>query len=261
MSHSVLTEMDKFGFVHHRKLNSLDALLNISDMPDKHPEFIHIAEGDICWNFTKGRQDIYFRHPKYLIDSLSGDEIDKQKSKNTLFMLDDFISNIPKNLRFIIELKTGKGNTFSALKKLVSLLQDVIPNRYWIDAFSLDQLLLVKRYDRSVPTSLHTKLVAGRWILKTAPEIIPISIQSISQLDMIDIITLSYNTSVFACKDSPSAVNRGCSEVFNNNKALILGGLKTPSMFKTAMQSSAKAGYAKFALPMLYEDEFRGHSA
>lgn len=240
--------MDKFGLVHHRALNALATLQNIAKISLQYPNFTHIAEGDICWHFSKGRQDIYFRHPKYLIDNLSSKEIDEQKEKGKLFTLEDFLTNTPNNLNFIIELKTGKGDKLSAFKKLTGMLQETLKNRFWLDGFSVKQLSLIKKCDCTTPTSLHTKLIVGKRILETTPEIFPLNFHDVTKLEIVDIITLSYNTSVFAHHKSVTALEQGCVELFKAQKSLVLGGLKTPAMFNIAMQSSAKAGYAKFSL-------------
>lgn len=245
----VFEELNRFGFVHHRALNSRAAFQAASEAAQERPDLIHILEGDLCWHFDGAQKEFYFRHPDFLTDVLSLQELDAAREHGTLFGLQEIIDSPDPNLRYIIELKTGIGDLTQVMKELAGILQEKLRNRYWLDGFSLRQLRAVKIVDPEVPTSLHTKMVFGDFVLRTAPEFFPLSIHRIRNLLEIDAITLTYKTSLAHWfKFAGATINSTCEKVISNGKVLILGGLTSPDRFLLAAESMAKAGYAKFPL-------------
>jgi hypothetical protein len=254
MSHlpPVFQQMPRFGFVHHRALNSRERFRAALTAAHARPDLCHILEGDLCWHVEGGRRDYYFRHPRRWTDVLDPTQIDAHRADGRLWSLHDALTEIDANVRFIVELKTGRGDTDTAIRDVVGMLQDALPGRYWLDGFSLRLLASVKRANPSAPTSLHTKLVLDSWVLRSAPEVFPLSWHRLATLAEVDAVTLTYSTSPAGLLRWLGATIDGtCRGVTASGKTLILGGLTTPASFDRARSSIARAGYAKFPLSAL----------
>ncbi|MBM83182.1 MAG: hypothetical protein CMJ78_21690 [Planctomycetaceae bacterium] len=248
----VFEEMNSFGFVHHRALNSREKYDSELVTIDARPDLTHVFEGDICWNVTSGRDDFYFRHPTLLWDTLSEDQIDEAREAGQLFLLDDLIEIADPRLRFIIELKVGKGDVGEAMRRLAVRLQDGLKDRYWIDGFSTRLMRLVKSADSGVPTSIHTKGVYGSRVCRTAPEFFPLSFPRLRSLHCVDVITATYKTSSARYfRRFGATIDGTFRAVREAGKTLVLGGVTSPEYFELARNSMARAAYAKFSLSEL----------
>ena len=246
--------MPSFGFVHHRALNSREKYEAELQTIDDRADLTHVFEGDICWNILDGRNDFYFRHPTLLWDSLSASSIDQQRENGSLFELRDLIDIADPRLRFIIELKVGKGDVREAMKRLTGILQDGLKDRFWLDGFSTRLMRYVKDADPSVPTSIHTKWVTSSRVTRTAPELFPFSLPRMEKLDQIDIVTATYKTSPARLfRPFGATIDSAFHGVQKAGKALVLGGVSKPEYFELAHNSIARAGYAKFPLSALAE--------
>jgi len=250
----VFEQLQRFVFVHHRALNGKEMLARAVSLAATRPDLDHAVEGDICWNVSGGRRDFYFRHPRLVSDVLSEREIDEAVERGELFTLTDLLSAPESGVRYVVELKNGAGDLGEAARRIVGLLQEGLRDRFWIDTFSLRHLQAVKAADGTVPTSLHTKLIAGAWLVRTAPEILPLSVHGIASLEDVDAVTLTYHSSAARwLAPFGATIDRTCAGVLRAGKQLVLGGLKTPEMFERARNSPAVAGYAKFPLGQVRE--------
>lgn len=245
---AVFTRMERFGFIHHRALNSPEAFRAAAAQATR-ADVVHVLEGDLCWYAAGGRTCYYFRHPRRLTDTLSPTALDQAQAEGRLVTLEDVLAETTPGLRYILELKAGVGDLRSVLRDVTGRMREAHPERYWFDGFSLRLLAAVKRADPTAPTSLHTKLVWGDWVLRSAPEFFPLSLHRIRSLDCIDAVTLTWKTS--PARLLGASIDAVCRGVRDANKALILGGLTSPSSFEQARASNAVAGYAKFPLSEL----------
>lgn len=246
---TVFADMERFGFVHHRALNSLDAFRAAVRQARTRSDVCHVLEGDLCWDTSGGRRSYYFRHPKWLVDTLPPVEQDRARAEGRLVTLEDVLAERTDGLRFIIELKVGVGDMDAVLRDVTGLLQEAHPGRHWFDGFSLRLLSAVKRANPAAATSLHTKLVWGNWVLRSAPELLPLSLHRLHDLEFIDAVTLTWRTS--PARLFGAGINDACRGVTGLGKALVLGGLTSSGAFEQARASVARAGYAKFPLSEL----------
>ncbi len=246
----VFQGLESFGFVHHRALNSADTLEQAALQARTRPDLEHIVEGDLCWNLHEGDWTFYFRHPDFLTDRLDRAQLEQARERGDLLTLDQVLERPHPHLRYIIELKVGSGPTDQAMAALAGELQrSALAGRYWLDLFSLRLARAVKQADPAVPVSLHTKLVAGGLVLRSAPEFFPLSLHAMAGLSCADAITLTYKTSTARLFSGLGAtIDGSCSGILAAGKVLLLGGLTTPAAFRLASRSRALAGYAKFSL-------------
>ncbi len=251
-SSAVFQDLQSFGFVHHRALNSRDKFNAAAESARLRPDLIHVLEGDLCWHVEGSESIFYFRHPKRLTDVLTLDDLRRQEDEQTLFTLQDLAAAAEEGLRFIIELKVGRGDVQEAMAVLAEQLQEQLAGRFWLDGFSVRLFEAIKSADSTIPTSLHTKVVLGDRVLRTSVDWMPVSVKRLSRLDCIDAVTLSHKTSTARLfRRFGATIDKTCRGVAEAGKTLILGGLTTPNCFQRAMESSAVAGYAKFPLHML----------
>jgi hypothetical protein len=245
----VFADMDRFGFVHHRALNSPEAFRTAVRLAESRDDVCHVLEGDLCWDVSNGRRSYYFRHPKWLLDTLPPAEQDRARAEGRLVTLEDVLAERTPTLRYIIELKVGVGDTDAVLRDVTGLLQEAHPGRHWFDGFSLRLLAAVKRANPAAATSLHTKLVWGGWVMRSAPELFPLSLHRLKGLDYVDAVALTWKTS--PARLLGAGIDAACRGVTGAGKALILGGLTSVKAFEQARASAARAGYAKFPLDEL----------
>jgi hypothetical protein len=97
-------------------------------------------------------------------------------------------------------------------------------------------------------TSPH-KTGLGDWVLRSAPELLPLSLHRLNDLEFIDAVTLTWKTS--PARLFGAGIDEACRGVPGSGKALVLGGLTSARAFEQARASVAHAGYAKFPLSEL----------
>ena len=96
-------------------------------------------------------------------------------SEGVVVRLEDVLDQRFSTIPFVIELKTGKGNTTRALEFILDRLEHSAHGRYWVDSFSPELLAEVKKISPGTPTSLHTRLgVYGPVFVRTSFEPIPV---------------------------------------------------------------------------------------
>lgn len=216
------------------------------------PDLVHVLEGDLCWHLHKDDCFFYFRHPKRLVDVLTPEQIRAKHESGNLFTLDDLVQADQQHLRYIFELKVGRGNLDEVSRRLAGILQAKFHGRFWLDGFSLRLFHAIKTADSTIPTSLHSKIAFGRRVLRTSVDWIPFSLPSLHGLDCVDAVTLTYKTSMARFgRRLGMTIDESCAGIMNAGKNLILGGLNTPEAFARASTSAALAGYAKFPISHL----------
>ncbi|HWA21004.1 MAG TPA: hypothetical protein VG735_01255 [Caulobacterales bacterium] len=235
---AVFQRLAPYGHIHHRALNSFAALDRAERYIATYPEIPQVLEGDVCWNFEAGRRDLYFRHPSYVVDSLTTAEIDRQKGAKQLVTLDDLLARHAAGKHYVLELKVGRGDAEIALRTLVETMQQHCRDQFWIDGFSLRLAQTIKRIDPSVTTSLHTELAAARHVLLDAPEWPPLRIVKLADVCGVDAIAIRK-------RFSGAHMARACAAVQRHGFALVLSRLFTPRDYELSRQWGAVAGYPK----------------
>ncbi len=249
---SVFEASDRFCFVHHRALNSRAALRAALAAMQTRPDLSHAFEGDLCWDFEDGRADIYLHHPWFVWDGLSPARRARDTGDGPTVSVDEILASPTPGVRYIFELKVGRGDRARAMQSLVERLEAAIPGRYWIAAFSVPLLGLVRRASAAAPTSLHTPAVWGARVLNVSPEWPLLTIPRIADLSEVDSVTMNYRFSHASWLSwAGCSVESVCREVAANDKALILGGCTSPALFERASRFAAVAGYAKFPIARL----------
>lgn len=242
--------MRRFAFVHHRALNSAVELAIAAQAARRRPELAHVVEGDLCWHEAGGRCEFYFHHPIRLTDTLPLEVIQRGAADRTLHTLEDVLRAPDPELRYVFELKVGVGDPERAVAALIERLEAAIPDRYWIDAFSLRLLATVKRINPRVATSLHTRFMLGRWVLRSAPELLPLSIHATDGLPNVDAVTLTYKYIAHRMLRA-TELSTPPRLLRTPDRPLVIGGLPSPEAFELARRSGAVGGYAKFPLDHL----------
>ena len=242
----VFSSISPYGFVHHRALNSHQAINAAAALVLEYPNVRHVFEGDVCWNFQNGREDLYFRHPHYVVDTLGPVEFDRQRAAGEIFTIEDLIEMAPDGVHFIIELKVGRGSKMRAIRRLCELLQQNLKNRFWIDAFSPRLLRMVKKVDQSIPTSLHTERVSNGHVWIDAVEFPPIRWCALSKLKGVDAISIRK-------RFGTEFMREACASVQAAGFQLILSRLKTMADYEFSREASAIAGYPKVPIHDIFE--------
>ena len=245
---NVFDKIRPYGFIHHRALNDFTKLNKARSLATKHPQHSHILEGDICWNFENGREDLYFRHPSFIIDSLSSKKIDKALADKKLVTFDILDELAKENVFLIIEFKVGRGDKYKAIDKMVRLLEKQFQGRYWIDGFSLTLLEYVGKNHPDVPLTLHTELVLNGYALIAAPELSLPKFKRIKGLKSIDGIAIRRH-------GSQKFMQRACQSVLDNCKILILSRIHDIQQYKFSRYCFARAGYVHGDLSELFDME------
>lgn len=234
-----MTVFDKFrgyGFIHHRALNSRAALKEALRLVAAHPSRTHILEGDLCWDFSPGNELFYFRHPNFVVDKLPAAEVRAGLDRGSLIGLGDLEAIRPTAAFAVLELKVGRGDARAVLRKLVRILEDRLPGRCWIDAFSLSLLEYVKSYSADVPVTLHTEMVHRQRVLVGAAEWPPARLKRISSLRDVDGIAIRR-------RGSDNFMAKACRDVHDAKKTLIISRIHTLDEFESSKRWGAKAGY------------------
>lgn len=244
---------DSFGWIHHRFLNNLEWLDALVTHAGKRPDYVDMAEGDVCWFRDDGKYVFYMWHPKVLAP-LSAEEARAGLASGELHRLEDVLEDKYAEIPFVVELKTGDGPDGEAIPEMVRRLEERRPGKYWIDSFSPRQLALVKQTAPGALTSLHTRLVVGGRVFKTAYEFFPVGWPSLRRLPQVDIITATYKNSLArklrrfgATMDGVHRQVRGCG------KNLVMGGIYGPDELDLIRRSMAVAGNVRFDLARFRE--------
>lgn len=95
-----------YGYIHHRALNDRAALAVARRAVAAFPDVTHVFEGDVCWHFAEGRSDLYFRHPRYIFDSLNAQAL----AAPALIRVEELAALVPAHVFLAIELKVGRGD-------------------------------------------------------------------------------------------------------------------------------------------------------
>jgi len=242
-----------FGWIHHRFLNNLEWLNALVSHAGKRPEYVDMAEGDVCWYREDGRYVFYMWHPKVLAP-LSAEEASAGLASGALHRLEDLLDEKYADIPFVVELKTGDGPDEEAIPELVKRLEERRPGRYWIDSFSPTQLALVKEAASGALTSLHTRLVVGSRVFKTAYEFFPLGWPSLRRLPQVDIITATYKNSLaHRCRPFGATMDSVHKQVRECDKELVMGGIYGPDRLELIRQSMAVAGNVRFDLARFRE--------
>ena len=232
---TVFDQFNGYGFIHHRALNSRRAFDEALRLAEDYPERTHILEGDLCWDFSHGNETFYFRHPRFVMDTLPSAELRSRIDKSALGLSD--LARIKTTSAFVVlELKVGRGHTQTALGNLVRYLEEHLSGRYWIDGFSLNMLEYVKSLNPDVPVTLHTELVYRQHVLAAAPDWPPARLKRLAALQNVDGIAIRR-------RGPNKLMSKACCDVRNANKVLILSRIHTLDEFECSKRWGAKAGY------------------
>lgn len=244
----VFTRLKPYGYVHHRALNDFGKMAEAERCIAAYPDQHQVLEGDICWNFENGRRDFYFRHPSYVVDTLSPAQFEAARGDGALVTLDDLIARDAANKHYVIELKVGRGDTHAALTALIQTLQAHCRDRFWIDGFSLRLLQMVKAIDSSVATSVHTELVTATHILLDAPEWPPLRFIPLDALRGVDAVSIRK-------RFSDAHMARASAAVLKRGLVLCMSRLFSLDDYALSRQWGASVGYPKipFETLMAYE--------
>lgn len=233
---TVFDQFNGYGFIHHRALNSRPEFDEALRLTAAYPTRTHILEGDLCWDFSAGNEMFYFRHPSYVIDTLSPAQIRAGLGKGSLLGLADLNAVQATPAYVVLELKVGRGDVGAALSKLVRIMQDQFRGRYWIDGFSLSMLEYVKSLNPAIPVTLHTEMVYRQHVLVAAPEWPLARLKPLSDLRSMDGIAIRR-------RGSNNFMAKACRDVRDANKVLIVSRIHTLDEFESSKRWGARAGY------------------
>lgn len=239
-------------------MNKLSALTTHTN---RYNDYIEIAEGDLCW-YEKGSTILlFFQHPSSFNRLPPLNSIEDGLKRKQIVPFESVLDDKFKDLTLLIELKSGIGNTYKALDKLISTLEEKAPNRYWIDTFSPELLKIVKEINQSTPTSLHTRLgVYGRYVIKTVWNPPFIGLLHINNMHQVDAVTVTYKyCPAKYLKSFGAKIDRIHNQVFKSQKKLIFGGIDNDVIFNEVKDSSAIAAYIKYS--SLFEKPYQDSSS
>lgn len=200
------------------------------------------AEGDICWAYIDGTYIIYIHHPDVQGNSLSDANLKELLLNDELFTLEKLFC-IDSSVNFILELKTGRGEIEGFFKEFKKILKKFDVKNLVVDSFSVEQLRGLKVVIPEIKTSMHTKLVLGKYVLETTFEKPYIKVHNLYSLDFIDYITISYTTThvnLFHLN-----IDKSFSHVYKSNKHLSLGSIKSLDALEKAITSKAEYIYLR----------------
>ncbi len=245
---TVFDKVGSYGFIHHRALNDFTELEKARSLAKKYPQVSHVFEGDICWNFEDGREDLYFRHPSFIIDTLSSDQIDKAVSSNKLVTISTLEELSKEDVFLIIEFKLGRGDKYKAIDKIIEILEEHFSGRYWMDGFSLTLLEYVNKKKPDIPLTLHSELVINGFALVAAPEFSLPKFKRIKDLNSVDGIAIRWH-------GSNKFMKRSCDSVLDASKILVLSRIHDIRQYKCSRYWFARAGYVHGDLSELFDME------
>jgi glycerophosphoryl diester phosphodiesterase len=247
----VLTQEDKRGdmrvdlkdkkFVYHRALNTEKAFREFVSRKSE-SKYTLSAEGDVCWAYINDAFVIYIHHPDVQGKSLTNEKILELLAKDELLTLDKLFS-INSDVNFILELKTGNGNLEDFFIAFRETLERHNVSHAIVDAFSVEQLKGLKKAMPNIKTSLHTKFVMGKYVLETTFEKPYVRMHNLYDLNFIDYITISYTTThTNLCNLD---IDKTYADVYNANKGLNLGAIKSMESFDKAIHSKTQYLYLR----------------
>ncbi len=242
-----LASTGTIAVVHHRKLNTPEGLDSVLPALEAYPEYLHAAEGDLCWSISDDEVLLYMHHPDRVYDTLSPSELARAASEGELWTLEAALDERYRDLLFVVELKTGRGPRARAIAAAVDLLQRRRPGRFWFDTFTLADNRAIKAADPDVATSLHTKALSSKRVLETAPTPLRVSYPRLDTLASTDILTLTYKTSpqrLFGW--AGASLQTTVRQVHGAGKIVVCGGVGTPRMFEEVCTAGARGAYIKF---------------
>ena len=240
-----------YGYIHHRALNDRAALATACRAVAAFPGVTHIFEGDVCWNFADGRSDLYFRHPRYVFDSLSGRAIDAAGP----IRVEDLAALVPAGAFLVIELKVGRGDWRRAIGRLLHLLESDFAGRFWIDGFSLALMCHVKTVRPDLKVTLHTEHVSGGKAMVLAPDRPFPRWVALGEIPQIDGIAVRWWRGA-------DGMARAAQDVHRAGKTLLISRLHDLEQYRLSRQWRAAAGYihGDFAELMRFEAATFGHA-
>lgn len=200
------------------------------------------AEGDICWAYIDDSYLIYIHHPDAQGNSLSNTSLKELQTKDELFTLEKLFT-INSTVYFILELKTGTGKIEGFYIEFKRILEKFDVKNLVVDAFSVEQLRGLKATVPEIKTSMHTKLVLGKYILESTFEKPYLRVHNLYELDFIDYITISYSTTHVNLFNLD--IDSAYREIFVSNKHLSLGSVKSLDSLKKAVASKAEYIYLR----------------
>jgi len=232
----VFDSFQGYGFVHHRALNDPAAFDKYIDIATRFPDRTHIMEGGICWDFTDNRELLYFRHPSFIVDTLSAADVEQGLRQRTLIGPSSLSTVAATGALVVAELKAGRGDWRRAVRTLVELLEATLPGRYWIDGFSLPMLQYVKQLSPATPITLHTECVYNGRVVIGAPEWPPLRVRRIDEIIEIDGV-------IIRRRGSAGFMAKACKDVGAAGKTLLLSRLHSLQDFEYSKSWGAAAGY------------------
>jgi hypothetical protein len=228
-------------FVYHRALNTVDAFEKFLQK-NKTSKYRLAAEGDVCWAYIDSAFVIYIHHPDVQGKSLTNEKILELLQKDELLTLDKLFS-INSEVNFILELKTGNGNLEEFFKEFRVILKRHNVQNAIVDAFSVEQLKVLKSVMPEIKTSLHTKFLMGAYVLETTFEKPYARVHHIYDMDFIDCFTISYATTHVNLFNLN--IDNSYADIFNADKSLNLGAIKTMEAFDKAINSKSEYIYLR----------------
>lgn len=247
---SLFSSFASYGYIHHRALNSFSDLNAARAIVHAHPGRIHIYEGDVCWDFTDGRHELYFRHPALVFDTLSPAKIQAGKDGKSLVTIADLLALKADDAFLVIELKVGRGDTRTALQYLLGFLNEHFRGRFWIDSFSLTLLKMVKEIAPETTVTLHTECVTGEHLVAAAPQAPLIKIVPLTDLDFVDGVAVRWRV-------GPAFMTKAAHSVRAAGKALLVSRIHDLAQFRYSLEWGASAGYAHYDFATLLAEEAR----
>lgn len=230
-------------FVYHRALNTQTAFQNFLALNAKSKHTL-AAEGDVCWAYIDSEFVIYIHHPDVQGKSLSNEKISELLAKEELLTLDKLFS-MNSNVNFILELKTGNGKIEDFFIAFRNILEKYSVQNAIVDAFSVEQLKGLKKVMPKIKTSLHTKFVLGNYVLETTFEKPYIRVHNIKKMAYIDYFTISYTTTHVNLFNLD--IDKSYSHIFDADKKLNFGSIKSMEAFDKAINSKAEYIYLRSA--------------
>jgi hypothetical protein len=235
-------------FVSHRAINSKQSYKDFL-VKQKNSTNILSAEGDLCWYLTNDKIVIYMYHPNFTGRGKSIKEIKNQK--HNLLKLNEILE-MSSESNLILELKNGIGSVDKFIKALVELIKNRKQN-ILIDSFCAKDLYILKKIDKNIKTSLHTKFIFYKYLLETSYRFPFVKIHNLYNLDYVDYITISHTTTYVNLFNVN--IDYAYRHIFKSNKMLNLGSIKSIKSLKNSINSRAKYIYLRSKKSIMFLNE------
>jgi hypothetical protein len=252
-----------FVFTFHRAANSLDGFDLAERSWERFRDLVPVlglgrephwaVEGDINWRASNGSAEWFLWHPA----ALAGEEgtpegVASRDRSGWALDLDRMLERACRSSAFMaLELKSGTGSRETAFLRLAeSIRAHGLQDRVWLDSYSLDDLLTVRRLAPDLPLSLHTPLLWGWGILLIPAKVSwKAVVSSVRWRDLRQVAP----TEIVTTFASPgrSATRRKATTLRSDGRRFIAGGLFTPGLFQKAWLAGAAGGYVRFDLARL----------